>query len=73
MTSEQFRTAIERLELSQVAAARLLGVDERTSHQWANGERDIPAPVVRFLHYLIATQTKGEQAMRILDSWILIR
>jgi DNA-binding transcriptional regulator YdaS (Cro superfamily) len=65
--------AINKLELSQVAAARLLGVDDTTLHQWANSERDIPAPAVRFLHYLIATRTKGDQAMRILDSWVLIR
>jgi DNA-binding transcriptional regulator YiaG len=59
MTPDQFRTAINKLGLSQVAAARLFGVDEETSRQWANGERDIPAPAVRFLHYLIATRTKG--------------
>jgi DNA-binding transcriptional regulator YiaG len=73
MTPDQFRTAINKLGLSQVAAARLFGVDEETSRQWANGERDIPAPAVRFLHYLIATRTKGEEAMKVLDSWVLIR
>ena len=64
MTPDEYRAAIGRLELSQVAAARLLGVDERTSRRWANGERDIPAPAVRFLQYLIATGTTGEKAMR---------
>jgi len=73
MAPDQFRTTINKLGLSQVAAARLFGVDEETLHQWANGERDIPAPAVRFLHYLIATRTKGEEAMKVLDSWVLIR
>ncbi len=48
------------------AAARLLGVDARTSRRWASGERDIPPPAVRFLRYLIATKKTGEQAMRVL-------
>jgi len=66
MTPDEYRQAIERLGLSQVAAARLLGVDARTSRRWASGERDVPPPAVRFLRYLIATKKTGEQAMRML-------
>lgn len=66
MTPDEYRQAIERLGLSQIAAARLLGVDARTSRRWASGERDIPPPAVRFLRYLIATKKTGEQAMRML-------
>ena len=66
MTPDEYREALARLGLSQVAAARLLGVDERTSRRWAGGERDVPAPAVRFLQYLIATRKPGEQAMRVL-------
>jgi DNA-binding transcriptional regulator YiaG len=67
MTPDEYRDAIARLDLSQVAAARLLGVDERTSRKWAAGDRDIPGPAVRFLRYLIATGKTGAQAMRVLD------
>jgi DNA-binding transcriptional regulator YiaG len=66
MTPDEYRRAIERLGLSQIAAARLLGVDARTSRRWASGERDIPPPAVRFLRYLIAKKKTGEQAMRML-------
>lgn len=66
MTPDEYRETIDKLGLSQVAAARLLGVDGRTSRRWANGERDIPAPAVRFLQYLIATRKTGAQAMRAL-------
>jgi DNA-binding transcriptional regulator YiaG len=66
VTADEFRSAIEKLELSQIAAARLLGVDARTSRRWASGERDVPPPAVRFLRYLIATKKTGEQAMRVL-------
>jgi DNA-binding transcriptional regulator YiaG len=64
VTPDEYRLAIEQLGLSQIAAARLLGVDERTSRRWANGERDIPPPAVRFLLYLMATGRSGEYAMR---------
>jgi hypothetical protein len=63
MTPDEYREAIDLLGL---AAARLLGVDARTSRRWASGERDIPPPTVRFLRYLIATKKTGEQAMRML-------
>jgi DNA-binding transcriptional regulator YiaG len=66
MTSDEYRETIERLGLSQIAAARLLGVDARTSRRWASGERDIPPPAARFLRYLVATNRTGEQAMRVL-------
>jgi DNA-binding transcriptional regulator YiaG len=66
MTPAQYRAAIEALGLSQLAAARLLGVDGRTSRRWANGERDIPPPAERFLRYLIAIRRSGESAMRLL-------
>jgi DNA-binding transcriptional regulator YiaG len=66
MSPDQYREAIEKLGLSQIAAAHLLGVDARTSRRWASGERDIPPPAVRFLRYLIATKKTGDQAMRVL-------
>jgi DNA-binding transcriptional regulator YiaG len=66
MTPNEYREAIEGLGLSQIAAARLLGVDARTSRRWASGERDIPPPAVRFLRYLIVTKKSGKQAMRVL-------
>jgi DNA-binding transcriptional regulator YiaG len=64
VTPDEYREAIEALGLSQVAAARLLGVDDRTSRRWASGERDVPPPAVRFLRYLIATGRSGEYAMK---------
>jgi DNA-binding transcriptional regulator YiaG len=69
MTPDEYRTIIERLGLSQVAAAHLLGVDARTSRRWASGERDIPPPAQRFLRFLIVTGKSGEYAMRRLASF----
>jgi len=64
MTGSQYQQAITRLHLSQVGAADLLGTDERTSRRWANDERAVPAPVARFLRYLLATGKTGEYAIK---------
>jgi len=68
MTPDEYREALEALDLTQAGAAKLLGVDDRTSRRWACGERDIPPPAVRFLRYLIATGRSGEYAMKRLAS-----
>lgn len=68
MTPDEYREAIEALELTQAGAARLLGIDERTSRRWACGERDIPPPAQRFLRYLILTGRSGEYAIKRLAS-----
>ncbi len=67
MTADEYREALARLDLSQVAGARLLGVDDRTSRRWATGERDVPGPAARFLNYLIALRKTGAQALKVLD------
>lgn len=73
MTGTGYRKAIEILfrkslpSIAQSEAAELLGVDERTSRRWANDERDVPAPVARFLRYLIATKKSGASAIKRLE------
>lgn len=68
MTPDEYREALEALGLTQGGGARLLGVDERTSRRWANGERDIPPPAERFLRYLLTTGRSGEYAIKRLAS-----
>lgn len=64
MTSDEYRETIDALGLTQGAAAKLLGVDDRTSRRWACGERDIPPPAERFLRFLVAIGKSGEYAMK---------
>ncbi len=68
MTATEYRETIAALGLSQVGAARLLGVDERTSRRWTSGERDIPAPAARFLRFLVAAKIKPERVLKLLRS-----
>jgi transcriptional regulator with XRE-family HTH domain len=49
MSATRLRAVIKRLGLTQVGAAKELGVDPRTVLKWVGGERRIPAPVVLLL------------------------
>jgi DNA-binding transcriptional regulator YiaG len=66
MTADEYRTAYAALGLTQAGAARLLGVDERTSRRWATGERDVPPPVSRFLTFLIMAEITADEVMKTL-------
>ena len=68
MTHTQFRETLATLSLSQVGAARLLGVNDRTARRWAKGEQDIPPPVVKFFKLMIALKLTPERVLKILDS-----
>jgi DNA-binding transcriptional regulator YiaG len=65
MTPEQFKRALDELELTQPTAAALLGVHPRTTRRWANAEREIPMPVRNFLWYLIGKRADPNDAMRV--------
>ena len=54
MTSDQFRSALDGLALSQLGAARMFGVDPRTVRRWALGEREVPSPVAILLRLMAA-------------------
>ena len=54
MTAKQFQIAIDRLGLSQVGAARLMGADPRTGRRWALGERAVPHTVAILLRLMLA-------------------
>jgi DNA-binding transcriptional regulator YdaS (Cro superfamily) len=53
MTPLQYRNAIARLGLSQVAAAHFLGVDPRTSRSWISGRYPVPHAVALLLRLMI--------------------
>jgi hypothetical protein len=53
MTPAEYRAAIARLELSQVAAGKVVGADPRTSRRWASGASPVPAPVRKLLALML--------------------
>lgn len=54
MTAEQYQRAIDKLGLSQVAAAEFLGLSERTGRRLVSGETEVPVSVALLLRHLIA-------------------
>lgn len=53
MTHARFRWIIEEyLGISQLAAARLLGIDGRTCRRYIRGDLPVPPPVARLLAYI---------------------
>ena len=50
MDSSEFRSALNRLGLSQLEAARLLGVKSRTIQRWAAGSPPVGEPAAQALH-----------------------
>lgn len=49
MTPDALRATLSRLGLTSGAAARLLGVEDRTVRRYLDGSREIPPPVVRLI------------------------
>jgi predicted transcriptional regulator len=54
MTPKQFNAALERLVLTQVGAAKLLGLTDRTVRNYAAGDTPIPEPTAKLLRLLVA-------------------
>ena len=49
MNGAEFQKAIERLGLTQVGAAKFLGVNETTSRRWIANRHPVPPPVAMFI------------------------
>lgn len=62
MTPTEYREIIKALDLSQVGAARLFGVDPRTSRRWALGEQPIPRAVAMCLRMMVSHGVSAAEA-----------
>jgi hypothetical protein len=58
MTAEQYRAALERLQMTQVAAGELFRVGARTSRRWALDEARVPFAVAALLHLMLKKRLK---------------
>jgi DNA-binding transcriptional regulator YiaG len=63
MTAKQFNSALDKLELSQLGFARVVGVTDRQCRRWASGENSVPAPVRKLLALMLA----GRISIRAVD------
>ena len=60
MTADEYRHALEKLSLSQVAAGELFGVGSRTSRRWALDEARVPVSVAMLLRLMLQKKLKLE-------------
>jgi hypothetical protein len=60
MTSDEYRAALDKLGISQLAAGRLFAVGARTSRRWALDEARIPAAVAMLLRLMLKKRLKLE-------------
>ncbi len=54
MTPDQFRGALDHLDLTQVGTADLFGVNPRTVRDWVSGETRIPETAAILLRLMVA-------------------
>ncbi len=64
MTARQFRSSIDKLGLTQLAAARMLGCNARTARRYVLGERSIPPAVEKLLKLALAGKITIEEIER---------
>lgn len=60
MTTDEYRAALDKLGISQLALSRALGVGSRTSRRWALDEARIPIPVAMLLRLMVKKKIKLE-------------
>lgn len=53
MTTDEYRAALDKLGISQLAAGRLFSVGSRTSRRWALGEARVPMAVAMMLRLML--------------------
>ena len=61
MTANQYRSALDKLGLTQAGAAEFLGVSIRTSHGYANGV-PIPEGYAKLLRLMVRLNLKPARA-----------
>lgn len=68
MSTDDLARVLRQLELSQTAAARLLGVDERTMRRWIVGRYPVAPTAARFLRFLARAKISPISVMETLAS-----
>jgi hypothetical protein len=60
MTSDEYRAALDKLGISQLAAGKLFAVGARTSRRWALDEARVPLAVAMLLRLMLKKRLKLE-------------
>ena len=60
MTADEYRDALEQLEMTQSVAGELFGVGPRSSRRWALNEARVPVAVAMLLNLMLNRRLKLE-------------
>ena len=60
MTTDGYRAAIDKIGLTQHAAATFLEIDPRTSRRYALGELPVPPLIEKLLNYMVKHRLTAE-------------
>jgi len=60
MDADEYREALDKLKMSQVAAGEMFEVGSRTSRRWALGEARIPRAVAMVLNLMVKKRLRVE-------------
>jgi len=63
---QRYQHLLEELELTQVGAAKFVGVDERTGRRWASDERPVPQAVSMLFEVMVAEGISVERVNEIM-------
>jgi len=67
MTADQYRAILATLGLSQQGAARLLGVNGRTSRRWIAGTVPVPQAVAMLLRLMVTAGLTPDHVAQFVD------
>jgi hypothetical protein len=67
MTGDQYRIALEQLELRRTEAADFLDVDATTSLRWIKDTYAIPKPIVMLLRIMVKYNIKPHNVISLLQ------
>jgi len=64
MDSEELSNILIKLNLTQAAASRLLGYDDRTMRRWTGGERSVPKAIAIILRLMAAGKVSANEIIK---------
>ena len=67
MSGDQYKSAVERLGMTQVGSARFFGVADTTSRRWISGKMIIPPAVSMLLAVMLEYQLTPHQVIALED------
>jgi hypothetical protein len=67
MTHNQFRKALDHLEISQLGIARMFGEKPRTIRRWCAGHSRIPSTAVILIRALVLGELTKQQVEQLHD------